>query len=102
MWFSVNPKTERAEVVEAAMLLSGEYKNGWSECGEFLETYPLADELHPNEVAYLYNNADALGLDIYTVGVVGKDAGDLTPDELLALGASSIMAYRGVDENTEG
>lgn len=68
MWISVNPKVEREEIALAAMALSGWYEQGWDEDGETLHTPPLVEQLNHKELAGLYNNADALELDIYTVG----------------------------------
>ena len=67
MWVSVNPKIEREEIMDAAMALSGWYQQGWSDCGLWLEYPPVPEDLPPGEVADLYNNADSLGIDIYTV-----------------------------------
>jgi predicted transcriptional regulator len=51
MWISVNPATEKEEIVQAAMALSGWYELGWSECGEYLNYPPLVEELLPEEIA---------------------------------------------------
>jgi hypothetical protein len=64
-WLSINPKTEREVVVETAMVFSDLYRHGWTEDGETLETYPLATDLSPQEVANLYNNAANSNVDIY-------------------------------------
>lgn len=66
-WLSVNSNVERAEIIQSAMAISGLYKQGWSECGEYMYEIPDATEVHPIDVADLYNNADKLGLDIYRV-----------------------------------
>lgn len=70
MWISVNPKAEREEIVHAAMALSGWYEQGWSEDGETLNHLPLVSTLSPGDVADLFDNADALQLDIYSVSSV--------------------------------
>lgn len=71
-WLSVNPKIEKIETVEAAMAISGDiyYQGHWDSEGECFIEPPKANELTPREIAQLYNNADALGLDIYRIGVV--------------------------------
>lgn len=66
-WLSINPNGERVEIVEAAMALSGLYLQGWDESGEFIHEPPEPQDLHPEELADLYNNADALDVDVYTV-----------------------------------
>jgi|SRR6476469_11011983 len=66
-WLSVNPNGEREEIVQAAMALSSQYPQGWDESGEFVHEVPEPQDLHPEELASLYNNADALGIDVYTV-----------------------------------
>lgn len=78
MWISINPIGEREEIVQAAMALSGFYKQGWSECGEYIHEIPEPQELDADEIADLYNNADNLGLDIYTVGNIEANK-DLQP-----------------------
>lgn len=72
MWISVNPTGEREEIVQSAMALSGWYKQGWSECGEYISEIPEPQELDAVVIANLYNNADVLGLDIYTVDNIHK------------------------------
>lgn len=68
-WISVNPIGERDETVQAAMALSGQYREKWSECGEYIEEIPKPIELCFTEIAEIYNNADSLGVDIYTIAV---------------------------------
>ena len=68
-WISVNPIGERDETVQAAMALSGQYREKWSECGEYIEPIPKPIELCFTEIAEIYNNADSLGVDIYTIAV---------------------------------
>lgn len=70
MWISVNPKVEREQIVHAAMALSGWYEQGWSADGEALHHLPLVSGLPPGEVADLFNNADALEIDIYSVSSI--------------------------------
>jgi len=66
-WLSVNPQAERDEIIQSAMAISGFYQPGWSECGEYINEIPDSTDLDPVDIAYLYNNADDLGLDIYSV-----------------------------------
>jgi hypothetical protein len=79
MWISVNPATEKEEIVQAAMALSGWYELGWSECGEYLNYPPLVGELLAEEIANLYNNADNLGLNIYCVGHIEANKNSQPP-----------------------
>ena len=67
MWISVNPIREREEIIQSAMALSGWYEQGWSKCGEYIHEIPEPQELDAVVIANLYNNADVLGVDIYTV-----------------------------------
>ena len=61
VWISVNPDAEREEIIETAMVLSGEYGEQWD------KGTPLATELQPEKIAELFNSADSLGVDIYSV-----------------------------------
>lgn len=79
MWTLVNPATEKEEIVQGAMSLSGWYKLGWSECQECLNYSPLVEELLLEEIADLYNNADNLGLNIYCVGNIEANKNSQPP-----------------------
>ncbi|MEG4419403.1 hypothetical protein QUA70_12440 [Microcoleus sp. LAD1_D5] len=58
------------------MALSGRYEERWSDCGEYIVEIPKPIELAFVELAELYNNADALGLDIYTIANVKEWTND--------------------------
>lgn len=73
MWISVNPRAEREEIADVAIVLSGWYEQGWSDDGETLHTLPLVSQVSATELAALYNNADDLELDIYTAQFISAE-----------------------------
>lgn len=60
-WLSINPQKEPFDRKYAALLLSQKW-----------EGTPIMrlEELSPAELAELYNNAEALGLDLYSLASV--------------------------------
>jgi hypothetical protein len=67
IWLSVNPESEKFETINAALALSGKFRSPLAIEDDLITSAapPDFDEIDPVELADFYNNADALGLDIY-------------------------------------
>lgn len=64
-WISVNPKVEPFTRKSAALALSGTEAKA-------------IDNLTPQELANLYNNVEALGIDLYSLKLKPSDNGEET------------------------
>ena len=67
-WLNVNPKGECARRISAALALTATPTTQEQLLGKFFER-----EISSVELAQLYNNAESLGLDLFSLGQVSPD-----------------------------